>query len=203
MRQFFSWRIWAAFGALAGLTLLLWVVLPDSTASNEPASSVVQPRQIDFISPVFQVTTSDDFLINNDVVTSGSADLVIDGQRTMHIVEGTLGSNECPNSTGVAQCVVFADLLGEAVVWFALVPLQVGLKVAVPPIAALLGNGVVQLSNGWLLRTADQVDRKCAQETGSLSEFVNKFGPQSSTTIDVAKQRITSVTCSPKITSSG
>ena len=201
MRQFFTWRIWAAFGALAGLALLLLVVLPDSAASNEPASSGIEPRQIDFIALVFQVTTSDDFLINDDVVTSGSADLVIDGQRTMHIFEGTLGSNDCPNS-GVAQCAVLADLLGEAVVWFALVPLQDGLKVAAPAIVDLLGNGIVQLSNGWLLRTAEQVDRKCAQETGSLSEFVSKFGPESVTAIDVSMQRITSVTCSPNVTSS-
>lgn len=201
MRQFFTWRIWAAFGALAGLALLLLVVLPDSAASNEPASSGIEPRQIDFIALVFQVTTSDDFLINDDVVTSGSADLVIDGQRTMHIFEGTLGSNDCPNS-GVAQCAVLADLLGEAVVWFALVPLQDGLKVAAPAIVDLLGNSIVQLSNGWLLRTAEQVDRKCAQETGSLSEFVSKFGPGSVTTIDVSMQRITSVTCSSNVTSS-
>ena len=202
MRQFFSWRIWAAFGALAGLALLFWVVLPTNTATTEPVSSVVPTRQIDFISFVFQVTPSDDFLINDGVVTSGSADLIIDGQRTMHIFEGTLGSNDCPNSAEVDKCAVFADLLGEAVVWFALVPLQPGLKVTAPPIVDLLGNGVAELSNGWLLRTADQVDRKCAQESGSLSEFVTKFGPDSSTTIDVSKQRITSVTCSPKVTSS-
>jgi hypothetical protein len=52
------------------------------------------------------------------------------------------------------------------------------------------------------VRTATSVDYNCPQETGSLSEFVSKFGPKSTTTIDVAKQRVTAVQCSPEITAS-
>lgn len=198
MRQFFSWRIWAAFGALAGLAMLLAAAVP-SKNTVVSGSTDVMTREIDFISFVFLVQPSGDFGISDGVV-SGRADLVIDGQRTMHIVEGTLGSNDCQNFEEVGQCVVFADLLGEAVVWFALVPFEPGLRVVAPPIADLLDDGIVQLDNGWLLRASNQVERKCPQETGSLSEFIARFGPDSSTIVDVAKQRITAVVCSPKVT---
>jgi hypothetical protein len=201
MRQFFSWRIWAAFGALIGLTLLLKASLPASSSPNTPAAHSAV-RTVDFISLVFQVAPSENFAIV-DGVTQGSAAFILDGHRTMQITPGTLGQNDCAGYTEIAHCVVFADLLGDAVVWFAIVPAEPGLKVSLPPIVSLLGNGVVQLSNGWLVRTAKSVDYKCPQETGSLSEFLSKFGPDSTTVIDVSKQRVTAVQCSQFIKSGG
>ena len=200
MRQFFSWRIWAAFAALIALAFALKTILP-SASKDDAVVSGASARTIDFMAPVFQLLPSPDFSVTDGVVR-GSADAVIDGNRTMHIVDGTLGSNSCTNITEVSACVVFADLLGEAVVWFALVPAEAGSKVTLPPVESLLGNGLVQLSNGWIVRTATSVDYNCPQETGSLSEFVSKFGPKSTTTIDVAKQRVTAVQCSPEITAS-
>jgi len=198
MRQFFSWRIWAAFVVLIALAVALKTILPGSTTTDTVASGA-SPRTIDFMAPVFQLLPSPDFSVADGVV-HGSADAVIDGNRTMHIVDGTLGSNSCANITEVSACVVFADLLGEAVVWFALVPKEVGTKVTLPPVQSLLGNGLVQLSNGWIVRTAASIDYNCPQESGSLSEFVSKFGPKSTTVIDVAKQRVTAVHCSPDVT---
>jgi hypothetical protein len=200
MRQFFSWRIWAAFAALIALAFALKTLLPTS-GTSDAAVSGTSARTIDFMAPVFQLLASTDFSVADGVV-HGSADAVIDGNRTMHIVDGTLGSNSCTDITAVSACVVFADLLGEAVVWFALVPAEAGSKVTLPPVKSLLGNGLVQLSNGWIVRTATSVDYNCPQETGSLSEFVSKFGPKSTTTIDVAKQRVTAVQCSPEVTAS-
>jgi hypothetical protein len=201
MRQFFSWRIWAAFGALIGLTLLLKVSLPTSASPSTPVAHS-SARTIDFISLVFQIAPSEDFSVV-DGVTHGSAAFIIDGHRTMQITPGTLGQNDCVDYTQIAHCVVFADLLGDAVVWFAIVPAEPGPKVSLPPIVSLLGNGVVQLSNGWLVRTAKSVDYKCPQETGSLSEFVSRFGPGSTTVIDVSKQRVTAVQCSQDIKAGG
>ena len=200
MRQFFSWRIWAAFAALIALAFALKTILPTSSTSNAAVSGT-SARAIDFMATVFQLQPSPDFSVTDGVVR-GSADAVIDGNRTMHIVDGTLGSNSCTNITEVSACVVFADLLGEAVVWFALVPAEAGSKVTLPPVESLLGNGLVQLSNGWIVRTATSVDYNCPHETGSLSEFVSKFGPKRSTTIDVAKQRVTPGQCWPGITAS-
>ncbi len=201
MRQFFSWRIWAAFGALIGLTLLLKTSLP-SSASSSTATAHSTARTIDFISLVFQIAPAEDFAVV-DGVTQGSAAFILDGHRTMQITPGTLGQNDCDDYTQIAHCVVLADLLGDAVIWFAIVPAEPGLKVSLPPIVSLLGNGVVQLSNGWLVRTAKSVDYKCPQETGSLSEFLSKFGPESTTVIDVSKQRVTAVQCAENIKAGG
>jgi hypothetical protein len=199
MRQFFSWRVWGAFGALVLLALTLKVVLPASAAKTDSKPKGPTERTVQFISLVYAVQPSNNFAVNDGIVT-GSADLVLDGQRTMHVVQGTLGDMDCPNYTKVGQCVVLADLLGDAVIWFALVPVQTGFKVEAPPIVELLDNGVARLENGWLVPMASTVDRSCAQETTSLVEFLHDYGPQSTTIIDVAKQRITQVKCSPSIT---
>jgi hypothetical protein len=201
MRQFFSWRFWAAFGALMGIALLLKTTLPTTTQSRD-VTPKTETRTIDFISLVYQAEPTADFNIVDGVV-QGSASFVIDGHRTMRIETGTLGTNLCPNFTQLAHCVVFADLLGDAVIWFAIVPVEQGLKVTLPPIVSLLPNGVAELSNGWLVKTATTVDYKCTQEPASLREFLTKFGPGSTTVIDVSKQRVTAVQCAQDVKRSG
>jgi len=199
MRQFFSWRIWAAFAALIGLVLLLKVVLPADAAKPAVEAPTTPNRHVDFISLVYSVAPSPTFAVQDGVV-SGSADFIIDGQRTMHVMPGTLGEISCPDMSVVASCAVLADLLGDAVVWFALVPVDSALKVTAPPITAQLDDGIVRLQNGWLVPLGDSVTRACPQETGSLSEFIRRFGPGSTTIIDVAKQSVTMVRCSPDVT---
>ena len=199
MRQFFSWRIWAAVGALVLLAVTLKLVLPASAVKSETTRIGPPDRTVQFVSLVYAVKPSNTFAVNDGIIT-GSADLVLDGQRTMHVVQGTLGEIDCPNYTQVGQCVVLADLLGDAVIWFALVPVQTGFKVEAPPIVELLTNGIARLKNGWLVPLASAVDRSCPQETGSLVEFLRDYGPQSTTVIDVAKQRVTQVKCSPSVT---
>ena len=199
MRQFFSWRIWAAFGALVLLALTLKVVLPAGAVTADSTSIGPVARTVDFVSLVYAVQPSNTFAVHDGIVT-GSADLVLDGQRTMHVVQGTLADINCPNYTKVGQCVVLANLLGDAVIWFALVPVETGFKVEAPPIVELLADGIARLRNGWLVRMAGAVGRSCAQETGSLVEFLKNYGPQSTTIIDVAKQRITQVKCAASVT---
>ncbi|HEY4333544.1 MAG TPA: hypothetical protein VGM78_13270, partial [Ilumatobacteraceae bacterium] len=221
MRQFFSWRIWAAFAAVIGLLVALKVTLPSgasarststststltssltSTLTSTPASTAAPSppdRRVDFISLVYSVQPSAGFVIRDGLV-NGSADFVIDSQRTMHVVAGTLGEITCSDYTQIGQCVVLAQLLGDAVIWFALVPVATGLRVNAPPIVAELDNGVVRLANGWLVQVANTIDRSCKQETDSLSEFLRRFGPESTTVIDVATQRVIQVKCSSTVT---
>jgi len=201
MRQFFSWRIWAAVAALVGLVVMLKFVLPAS-ATKPAVSTGVVDRHIDFVSLVYVVRPAPDFVIHDGVVI-GTADFVIDGQRTMHIAEGTFGDISCDNYQEVGRCVVVADLLGDAVVWFSLVPVAPGLRINAPPIIALLDGGFVRLQNGWVAKLAASVDRSCSQQTGSLAEFVRRFGPASTTVIDLSKQRITIVKCSADVKASG
>ena len=200
MRQFFSWRFWAAFGALLGLALVLKMSIP-TTAAPRVDTPTATTRTIDLISLVFQIEPSTDFNVVEGVA-HGSASFILDGHRTMRIEAGTLGSNECPDYTQVAHCVVFADLLGDAVIWFTIVPAEPGSTVTLPAIVSVLRDGVVELSNGWLLRTVASVDYKCPQETASLKEFLSKYGPASTTVVDVSKQRVTAVQCAQDVKSS-
>lgn len=193
MRQFFSWRIWAAFGALFGLVVVLRLVLP-ANAATAPQPTGPPDRAIDFVSFVYQIQPGNGFSVTGGVV-NGSADVIIDGQRTMHLVAGTPGELNCPEYESIGRCVVVADLLGEAVVWFELVPVQPGYKVNAAPIVAILEDGIVRLANGWLVRAADSVDRRCHTETPSLSDFIRDFGPGSTTIIDVTTQKVTAVVC--------
>ncbi|MCU1394737.1 MAG: hypothetical protein JWM34_3165 [Ilumatobacteraceae bacterium] len=198
MRQFFSWRIWAAFAALAGLALALKIVLPAGQVSGSAPNGQVA-RNVQFVSLVYAVQVPTTFTLDDGVV-KGQVDFILDGQRTMHIYTGTPGEITCPDYSGVAQCVVLADLLGDAVVWFALVPVQPGSKVIAPPIVALPGDGIAELENGWRVPMEDVVDRSCPQETASLTDFIREFGPQSTTIIDVAAQKVSQVRCSPSVT---
>jgi hypothetical protein len=194
MRQFFSWRIWLAFASLIGLVVLLRAVLP-AGASKQEVSAEPAAHTIDFVSAIYVVVPADRFFILDGLV-NGSADVIIDGQRTMRIVEGTPGAIDCPAYKEIGRCVVVADLLGDAVVWFDLVPVQPNLKVNAAPVVEVLDDGYVRLADGWIIKSANSIDRRCKQETGSLGEFIDTFGPGSTTIIDVATQRVTAVVCS-------
>jgi len=212
MRQFFSWRIWLALGSLVGLVLLLRVMLPadagdkpssadvtDSTVDNATGSATDSAidkteRTVDFVSFVYLVQPGNRFFVRDGVV-NGSADVIIDGQRTMRLLEGIPGELDCPEYRAIGKCVVVADLLGDAVIWFALVPVQPGLKVQAAPIVEVMADGVMRLESGWLVRSASSIDRRCDTETGSLNEFIRDFGPESTTIIDVGTQEITAVVC--------
>jgi len=193
MRQFFSWRVWAAFAAVFGLAVLWKVIAPEpGVTGSAPAGP--KHRTVQFVSLVYAVKPSAGFAVSGGVV-SGSADLILDGQRTMHLVPGTPGDIDCDEIAEIGRCVVLADLLGDAVVWFSLQPVQAGLKVFAPPIVDLLDDGIALLQNGWLVPYDSDVRRTCIEDTGSLREFLDEYGPRSTTVIDVAQQRITHVVC--------
>lgn len=194
MRQFFTWRFWATLASLLGLIVLLKVVLP-ADATKHAAPSGPPDRMIDFVSLVYGIQPANRFFILDGIV-NGSADAIIDGQRTMHIVEGTPGAINCPEYKEVGRCIVVADLLGDAVVWFDLVPRQPNEKINAAPVIDILDDGFVRLANGWVIKSANSIDRRCKQETGSLREFIDTYGPGSTTIIDVATQRVTAVVCS-------
>ncbi|MEO6122732.1 MAG: hypothetical protein ABIR32_03420 [Ilumatobacteraceae bacterium] len=194
MRQFFSWRFWATLASLLGLVVLLKVVLP-ADATKQAVPTGPPDRTIDFVSLVYGIQPANRFFILDGIV-NGSADVIIDGQRTMHIVEGTPGAIDCPAYREIGRCIVVADLLGDAVIWFDLVPREPNEKVNAAPIVDILDGGFVRLANGWVIKAVNSIDRRCKQETGSLREFVDTYGPSSTTIIDVATQRVTAVVCS-------
>lgn len=218
MRTVFSIRFIAAIGALLGLFAVV-LVIADGRSSNEgvaaPATSVISgvqadgslARQIDFIETIAATSSSD---VDVDVVVDGFAattlDLGIDSTRTLRIVEGTPGEQHCSEGRLEAACAVVADLLGESVVWFALVPADGSRTVALPAIDELV-DGRAILVNGWSVDYAPILDRRCPDdgdpstldEFASYSEFREVLGVDFVANYDLDERRLTSVTCRQQV----
>lgn len=198
MRQFLSPRFWLSLGALAGLFLLLVVVFgrdtPSSGAQAPGAPAVDEPRHLDLVTWVYLATPAPGFALDRGVTTSDLS-LQLDGTRTMVIKAGTPGEIDCPTLTQPAQCTVAADLLGDAVLWFAIIPGAPGPAISLPAVTKVLDSPWVQLANGWAVRRASAVERSCAEDTSSLGDFIRTYGDAATSTFNFEQQEIVKVTC--------
>jgi hypothetical protein len=113
MRQLLTARFLATLGALAGLTVVLYALV---LGGDDPVSEVAEAgptvRRIDLVSLVFSVS-AEGFAME-DGRSVGTLDLVLDAQRTVHVVPGTYGEVTCEALDEVGSCAVVADLLGDA-----------------------------------------------------------------------------------------
>ena len=90
---------------------------------------------------------------------------------------------------------MFADLLGEAVVWFATLPKAERETVELPPIVDL-EDGFAMFESGWRIRYAPVIVRSCeGEDIVSFSDFLRRFGPGSTTVVDLETQLVTEVRC--------
>lgn len=196
MRQFITMRFWMSLLAVLALFGLVYVATrgePDSdnviAAENGPVE-----RHVDFAARVYSVNGDAGFTMVRGKA-NGQLQLVIDGSRTMVVQPDTPGEITCTKLADIGACVVVADLLGDAVLWFALVPYEDQPSITLPGIATLQDQNIVELTNGWVLPRAASVDLDCADDVGSLTEFVRRFGPSSTTTFNLDSQRIVRATC--------
>lgn len=187
-------RFVATLGALAALAGLIWLAVPDHTNTLVPVASGVNERRVDLLNLVFKTTAQQGFAVQNGRTTK-QMELILDSSRRMRIPPGTPAVVTCPKMGELAQCAVAADLLGESVVWFALVPALNRPTIVLPPIAEMRKNNEVLLANGWLIKRSAVIDRACDTETDSLTDFFNRFGNRHSTTFSYTRQQITRVTC--------
>lgn len=194
MRQLFTWGFWMSLVALIAVTF----VLRTYTNTDPVVTLAIQPtvieREVDVIELVYVAEADPGFQII-DGRTTANMQIRIDGFRYLNIRADTPGENRCELLTEVARCAVVADLLGEAVLWFAIVPLEPRNVVNLPPIREIRDGQRVRLDNGWVLRRADTVTRVCDTDTASLSEFIRTHGDGSTTTFSLATQVVTTVTC--------
>ncbi len=123
----------------------------------------------------------------------------IDGFRYMNIRADTPGENRCSQLTEVAKCAVAADLLGDAVLWFSIVPLEPRNVVNLPPVAEIRDGMRLRLENGWVVRREETVKRVCDDDTTSLADFVRRYGEGSITTFSIDTQTATAVTCASNV----
>lgn len=183
--------------ALAGLAgvLLVFFRSNDGVAVEQPAPTE-QTHRVDLVQWVFTAVPADGFGVVDGVTTADLA-LILDGSRTMVIKAGTPGEIDCPDLTAVAACTVAADLLGDGVLWFSIVPGGASATVELPAVMEILDDGRVRLANDWIVRHADKVDRKCAEETTSLSNFIATYGGRATSTFNFETQQVERVTCRP------
>lgn len=195
MRQLFNWRFVAAVGALAVLALVAWAVVADD---DDAVEVILDPgvveRQIDLIDPIAAATWSDEFEIGRDGVTIGFLDLTLDEQRVMRVAPGTPGEISCPDLAAENACAVFADMLGDAVVWFAILPQARRSTVELPPIVDL-DEGDAVFENGWRLPYPPVIERECPDEVPTFSEFLRHYGPNSVSIVDLETREVVAVRC--------
>ena len=197
MRQFFTLRFWLTLAALGGLALAV-VAFAGSRDSGADDDAVVgqatTERTVDLIAWVYAVQPPPGFEMVNGRANKDLA-LIIDGTRTMIITAGTPGEIDCPRLTDLAQCTVAADLLGDGVLWFSIVPGVPGATVQLPAVTALLDGGWVRLANDWVVRHAPKVERSCSEDTASLTDFIEQFGASAKSTFNFERQQVVKVTC--------
>lgn len=130
----------------------------------------------------------------------------LDDTRILTLSEGTLvaAHGDVPVCTDLATpraCVLLADMLGQAVVRFALVPANTATPSAtleLPGMVDMQANGDEGvLANGWVLRLATPTKRQCADTpTSNLRDFITRFpGAAARSTVDLVNDEIMRVEC--------
>lgn len=207
MREIFSVRFFAAVGAVAALLFLVSTVIAARAVvddvTGDDADEAAQPRRVDLVERIESSSTSVVGL-DGDGLSVGTVDLTIDASRRVRIAPGTPGVLHCqPSAPGA--CAIVADLLGEAVVWFALVPMGASATSVQFPAIDTLDEGVATLVNGWQLRYAPVLDRRCTDAQGndeeydSYREFREVFGADFVSVLDIPSQRLVAVVCRARV----
>ena len=195
MRQIFNWRFVATLGALAALALLARAILTDDASIEAVIEPEVIERKIDLIEPIVSARQTEAFSVTPSGVTRGFLDLAVDAERVVRIVPGTLGEVDCDELEVPNRCAVFADMLGDAVVWFAILPQAPRATVELPPIIDL-NDGLAVFDSGWRIPYAPVIERECdGEDIPTFSDFLRRFGPDSVTIVDLETRQVTAVRC--------
>lgn len=198
MRQIFSIRFFAAVGAVIGLFALLVLILGgDEPVAVAPVATAPPKREVDFVDWIYD-STEPDFDVRDGQATMDTQ-LVIDASRRLSITRGTPGEHHCPRWGEIIGCAFLADLLGEAVVWFAIVPMGPNRTVPLPAIDTL-EDGVATLVNGWQVAYAPILDRQCPDaDYGSYRELREDLGDNFTSVFSIDEQRLVAVQCNRRV----
>ena len=196
MRQLLTLRFLQTLVALLALTGVA-MLIASHNENAKPKVLISEPagRNVDFVALVQTAQLPPGFGM---VGGRANADLflVIDATRTMLVKEGTPGEIDCARIAEPSQCIVAADLLGDGVLWFSLIPgTAAGANVPLPAVVELLPGGWVRLANDWVVQHAPKVERSCVDDTSSLTNFIETYGESATSTYNVEQQRIVRVTC--------
>lgn len=195
MREIFSLRFFAAVGAVIASFLIASALVggaPEAVSEEQVAAQLV--RRVDLVERIERF--DDDgapFAVSDGVAVNGTV-LIIDDRRSARIVPGTPGEDRCPIGRRIGACALVADLLGEAVVWFRLEPVEPGGVVDLGPIVSL-DDDLATLADGLQLPYAPVLARRCATEFESFTAFRRELGEAFVSRYTLVERQLTDVIC--------
>jgi hypothetical protein len=196
MRQILTRRFALALGLPVLLAATWWFVAVRGGSAGGGTES--QPHAVSYTASVVTVQADANWTVKNGL-TIGSARLAMDDGRTLFLAESTPAEISCTDRTTPNACVLLAEMLGDAPVWFALTPAKGDdptTRLALPPIADMLKNGdEAVLANGWVVPLATPTKRVCDTSTSSLRDFIDRFGQNMDVSLNLATDEIDTVRC--------
>ncbi len=192
MREIFSIRFFAAISGVLALFVLVSVVVVgrDTIAGDDDPAPI--PRRIDIAAPINLAIGNTLQIV--DGVASGGVALRLDSGAEAVVVEGTHGQLDCQLAGLPGRCVLFAQTLGDALVWFAVLPQRSDATVVLPAIDDLGSDGA-QLVNGWVVDYAPRLERRCERDFDSYRQWRAELGDRFSSIYSIEDQRLIAVEC--------
>lgn len=198
MRLFLSARLWASFGVLAVLGFVTFVMYAFVSGGSPTSGNSQSLQNIDLIAAVTGAQPDEGWRVDNKK-TVGNITLTLDDGRIVAIVDGTPSEVSCTNFSDPYACVLLADMLGTAVIWFAYVPADEKNGKQMLTLPALVdmqaGGDLGVLQNNLVIKLANGVDRTCESDTATLREFITKYSSNSISLLDLIADEITEVVC--------
>ena len=189
------------------LAVFVAAILLVATRNSSSEISVNQTlHKIDLVASVDSINVDSTWSQDGGVTRGGAMRLSLDDLRVLTVQDGTLSAeygsmSACTDFVKPNACVLLADMLGDAVVWFALVPSDAlaGREfLTMPGLVDMQANGAEGiLRNGWVINLATPVKRECGDtSTSSLRDFITRFPDQLSKTIaNLTTDNVVSVKC--------
>jgi len=195
MRQILTRRFLLAIGVPLLAALCWWLV---AVRSDDPVATTQRPHFVSYTASVVTVQADPNWAVKNGL-TTGTARLALDDGRTIYIAEATLGEILCTDFATPNACVLLAEMLGDAPIWFALAP-SAGdeplTRLPLPPVVDMLNEGDdAVLDNGWVVPLATPTKRECDTATVSLRDFIERFGSDMEVSLNLATDEVDVVRC--------
>ena len=195
MRQVLTLKFLLVALAIALASAALIWIYNSGGSDSVPTKNL---RRIDKGALITAVGKDDNWEITNGR-TRGDIVLTLNDSTIANITPRTIGMNTCtdlmPN-----KCVLLADMLGPAVIWFAIVDADKSGAATKLTMSGLVdmqdGGDTGVLSNGWLVPLATPTVRECNVTTTNLRDFINRYaGKRSESVFDLKSDQIVSVQC--------
>ena len=192
------------YGALLALFGGIFVVVTRNDSSIVPVVDV--RHKVDLVASINSIDVDPTWSQDGRTTQGGAIRLSLDDLRTFTILEGTLtdsyeGVSACTDFATPNACVLLADMLGDAIVWFAIVASDAANNqefLTLPGLVDMQDNGNEGvLRNGWIVKLATPVKRNCEiNDTTSLRDFITRFPDAASTsTMNLITDTVVSVKC--------